>query len=271
VIDLVHMRGRRNRGQALVEFLAAAAVLGPMLVGIVLVARLQDLRDTTAQAARYGAFARAFGASAADVESEIRVRYFGPRNVLVHAEDARSGARVDTTSEPQWAEPLRPDQPFVARSTDVTFGASERSPTGAAASTLDGIATTADRLASLTGGRFDVERRGHHDVDVRVRRAPLADLAVTQPLTVRADAHVFGGDWSADGPATTARRATALAPATAVRRLQPILAPFEWALAVFEPAFRDLCLGRVDPELVPIDRLGPVGSGDAGTWVAPCR
>jgi hypothetical protein len=254
-----------------VEFVAAAAVVVPMLAGIVLVARLQDLRGTTAQAARYGAFARAFGAAAADVESEIRVRYFGPRDALVRADDARNGARVDTTADPQWTEPLRSGRPFVARSTDVTFVASERSPPGAAASTLEGIAATADRLSSTTGGRFDVERRGHHDVDVRVRLAALADLAVAQPLTVRADAHVFGGDWSADGPATVARRATALAPATAVRRLQPILAPFEWALGILEPAFRELCLGRVDPELVPADRLGPVGSGDAGTWVAPCR
>jgi hypothetical protein len=130
-----------------------------------------------------------------------------------------------------------------------------------------------DGVARLTGRSLDLERRGYFSatVDVRVADLPsLSALGVT-PFALQARAQVLGDDWSSTGPAETARRASALVPTSPLRRVRPVFAPLAWALSLLEPALRDLCLAPVDPELVPLDRLGPPGSDDAGRWVAPCE
>lgn len=268
---MTHPQFGRCTGQALVEFLVTAALLVPLFAGIVVVGRLQDLRAQTEQSARYAAFARAFETPPADVQSQVRVRFFGDPNAPVRADDARTGAQVETTANPHWRDPLQARRAFVASAEDVAVTAADRIPPGRAGAVLETMASTADRVSSVAGGRFDVERRGYHEVSVRVRVAELPSVFATDPLTLDVRANVFGGDWSSSGPAQTATRSTALSPATLIRRVRTLLAPVEWALTALEPAFGQLCLGRVDAELVPVDRLGPVGSGDGGTWVAPCQ
>jgi hypothetical protein len=267
---VTRLRRNTSGGQAMIEFLVSAAALVPLLVGVVIIGRLQDLRSHAQQSARYGAYARAFGTPIAETQSQIRTRFFGDPNTTVRERDARDGTRVDTTANAHWREPLRNVRALVSNAEDVVLVAAERAPAGRAGGLLETMAATADRVSSVSGGRFDVERRGYHEIAVRVRLADLSPAIGSGPLTLEARASVFGGDWSAGGPAQTAARATALAPATLIRRIRPVLAPIDWALAALEPAFRELCLGRVDAELVPADRLGPVGGGDAGTWVAPC-
>lgn len=263
-------RASHTRGQAIVEFLVATAALVPLFAGVVVIGRLEDLRATTLQSSRYAAFARAFGASATDIESEVRSRFFAAPGGRIRSTDARDGQRADVHENPQWRDPLRNASGFIAAADDVTVIAADRAPPGAAAAALESAASTADRLAGITGGRFDVERRGYHALEVHARLAALPSVPAIEPLTFSASARVFGGDWSSSGPAQAAARSTALAPATIIRRIAPVLQPLEWALVLLEPAFGDLCLGRVDAELVPADRLGAVGTGEAGTWVAPC-
>jgi hypothetical protein len=261
---------RRQRGQAIVEFLVATAVLLPLVAGVVLVGRLQDLRAATLQSARYAAFGGALaGTSSADLQSEVRARFFTDPDRLLRAADRRD---VPSGTNPHWTDVARAAS-MIRTPGDVTVQLSNARPPGAAARAMTAATDGVDRVARLTGRSLDLERRGYFSaaVDVRIADLPsLTTLGVT-PLALQARAQVLGDDWSSAGPAETARRASALVPTSPLRRVRPVLAPLAWALSLLEPALRDLCLAPVDPELVPLDRLGPPGSDDAGRWVTPCE
>jgi hypothetical protein len=261
---------RRQRGQALVEFLVATAALLPLVVGVVLVGRLQDVRAATLQSARYAAFGGALaGAAQAELQSEVRARFYTDPNHLPRAADRRN---VPSGTNPHWTDVARA-APMIRTPGDVTVQLSTARPPGAAARAMTAATAGVDGLARLTGRSLDLERRGYYSaaVDVRIADVPsLTALGVT-PLALQARAQVLGDDWSSAGPAETVRRTSALVPTSPLRRVRPVLAPLAWALSLLEPALRDLCLAPVDPELVPLDRLGPPGSDDAGRWVTPCE
>jgi hypothetical protein len=265
-----HRGARRLRGQALVELLVASAALVPLVVGIVLVGRLQDVRTAVVQSARYAAFGQALGeASTADVQSEVRARFFGHPEHAPRAADRRDDR---AGANPHWVDVLRP-VPMIREPADVTVRLANRPPPGAAARAMSSTVAGVDRITALTGGTFGLERRGYVGAEVDVRLAALPSLArrEARPLSLHARAAVLGRDWSAAGPAETAVRASALVPTSPLRRVRPVIAPLAWALSLLEPALRELCLAPVDPELVPFDRLGPPGSDDAGRWTAPCE
>ena len=263
-------------GQAIVEFLVASAVLAPLLVGIVLVGRLQDLRAAAVQSARYAAFAPALaraptGIAAGERETEVRARFFGAPDRAVRASDRRTSP---PGMNPHWVDVTRPDR-LLDRPEDVTLRVAEGAPQGAAARAMTTATAGVERIAAISGARFDLERRGFVAADVQVRVAEVPSLAQvrpsSRPLTLRAHARVLGQDWSSAGPAEVATRSAALVPTRPLRRLRPVLAPLTWALSLLEPALRQLCLAPVDPELVPLDRLGPPGSDDLGRWTTPCE
>ena len=160
----------------------------------------------------------------------------------------------------------------TGRPADVTVVTTDDAPPGTAGRALTSLAGTFDRAASLGGGRFDVERRGLHSAMVRVRVAPPMPGAPFDRLNLELAERgtLFAGDWSAAGPAHTASRTGALVPTARLAAVRPIVHGFRAALAVLEPSIRELCLGRVDPEIVPSDRLSPYREGPRGGWVAPC-
>lgn len=241
-------------GQALVEFVVAAAFLLPLFFAVVIVGRLQDVRSATVQAARYGAFAQALTPASSDqIQSEIRARFYAANS--------------------HWQDPSRRATPLVHGPEDVTLRVRNAAPPGLAQRGMSTAVSAIDGVQRLTAGRFDLERRGFHAADVEVRLAPVPLLVEfgAPPVTLRAHATVLGRDWAAAGPAQAATRTAALAPTASLQRVRPLLTPLTWALALLEPAIRDLCLGRADPELVPLDRLGAAGTDDPGRWSAPCE
>jgi hypothetical protein len=261
---------RRQRGQALVEFLVATAALLPLVAGVVLVGRLQDLRAATLQSARYAAFGGALaGTSSAGLQSEVRARFFTNPDHVVRAADRRA---TPAGTNPHWTDVARA-VPMIRAPADVAVQLSNARPPGAAARAMTAATASVDSVARLTGRSLDLEHRGYFSAAVDVRIADLPSLAAlgVAPLALQARAHVLGDDWSSAGPAETARRASALVPTSPLRRVRPVFAPLAWALSLLEPALRDLCLAPLDPELVPLDRLGPPGSDDAGRWVTPCE
>jgi hypothetical protein len=259
-----------ERGQALAEFLVAAAVLVPLFAAVVLVGRMQDVRSHVQESARYAAFAAALGhPPAGRVASEVRERFFGdPEAPLLVGVRSPKPEEINA----HWRD-LASDAPLLARASDVEVWLEERRPAGAAAQALDVALAAADAAGRLTGGRLDLERAGFHTAQVTARLATTAmleQLGVKAPV-LRARAGVLGDSWASTGPAQASGRSAALVPAAQLRELRPLFAPISWALSLLEPAFARLCLGRVDAELVPEDRLGVPGSGDAGSWVAPCH
>jgi hypothetical protein len=264
----------RTRGQALVEFLVAAGVLVALLLGTVLVARLHDVRAHAIQAARYAAFAQALGGTpTTELESEVRARFFGDPAVAMQAAHRTAGHATRTDANPHWVDLSRAANPLIAGPGDVVLLASNAAPRGAAANALRAATAAADGAAAITGRRLDLERRGLRTADVRVTLAPLPLPPASAPTTLvlSARSEVLGDDWGATGPAHVERRTGALVPSSPLRHLRPVFAPVAWALGTLEPSFRRLCLGHVDPEIVPADRLGPPGSGDAGSWRARCH
>jgi hypothetical protein len=260
----------RSRGQALTEFLVTATLLVPLLAAVVVVGRLQDVRSAAQEAARYAAFGAALAdGSNVHVENEVRARFFDAPERRLSARDRSE--RADPEANAHWRD-LATGEPMIGTAADVSVALTNGAPPGVAARALDVAAAAADGASALTGGRFDGERAGFRSARVSVRLAgtdTLRSLQVSPPI-LRARADVFGDAWNASSPAQVAQRVESFVPAARLRALRPAVAPIAWALGLLEPAFGRMCLGRVDVELVPVDRLGAPGSGDYGPWVAPC-
>jgi hypothetical protein len=259
-----------------VEFLASAGVLAALLGGIVVLGKLQDLQSATVAASRYAAFERAMHGdrlASGVLAGHVRARFYERADTPVRSADVRTDATAWRSIVSHWTDRTARGMPLVARPADVQVITRESDPPGAAARLASGVATVADRAALLSGGRFDVNRRGYHAAEVSVRVAPL--VAEAPPLsrlsvTFRESTTMLGDGWGASGPEHVARRTAAFVPTARLQAVRPALGALRWALRLIEPSIDALCLGRIDPELVPADRLGPPGSGDRGTWVAPC-
>lgn len=273
---LRRVRRPAARGQALIEFLVGAGVLAALFAGLVVVGRLQDLQSATVSASRYAAFDRAMHADPARVgalQGHVRVRFYETSVAPLRTADVRSDADAWRRPMPQWTDRSPAARALVSRPADVAVTSSEQDPPGTAAQLASSIAAAADRAALVTGGRFDVNRRGYYSARIRVRVAPFAsEPAPLSTLELAFDERttVLGDSWNAAGPEQVVDRTRAFVPGAALRTVRPVLDAFRWALRLFEPALDQLCLGRIDPELVPVDRLGAPGSGERGPWSAPC-
>lgn len=251
-------------------------MLASLLAGIVFVGRLQDLQWATIAASRYAAFERALRADrtgAAALQGHVRARFYEPPDAPLRSDDIRSDTHAWRRVMPHWTDRSPAARPLVSRPADVAVTSSEDDAPGASARLASSVAALADRAAVVTGGRFDVNRRGYYSAAVRVRLAPFASEPAplsTLALTLEERTTVFGDSWNAVGPQQAADRTRAFVPVAALRAVRPVVDAFRWALRLFEPALDQLCLGRIDPELVPLDRLGEPGTGERGAWSAPC-
>lgn len=260
-------------GQALVEFVTVGGVVASLLIALVLTSRLQDLQWATIGASRYAAFDAALvGTPQPHAEQLLRARFFVRSAVPLRAR-AAPGPAAGERIHPEWTDHSLEARPLLRRSEDVTLRLRNASPAGTAASALAVIVGAADQVGQLTGARFDVERAGYVSATVGTELAPILSFAPLDAMRLRfvETATVLGRDWAASGPAQTEQRTAALVPAHALAAARPLLRPVTWALQIIEPAFGDLCLARIDVDRVPLDRLGPPGSADRGTWVARCR
>lgn len=266
----------RHRGQALVEFVVGAGTLAALLAGIVITSRLHDVQWATIGASRYAAFEYAMRGTRLDaetVEGQLRARFYEPSDAPLRSTDVRRNDARWRVVVPHWTDRTPSANPLVARPADVSLATREAEPPGATARLANTVATLANRAAVVAGGRFDVNRRGYFSSEVAVRIAPLA--AEAPPLSrlklvLRERTTVLGDAWNAASPEQVAERTAAFVPAAPLRALRPVLGALRWALRLFEPAIDALCLGRIDAELVPLDRLGAPGSAERGTWVASC-
>jgi hypothetical protein len=238
-----------SRGQALVEVLLATLLLVPLWLGVVYISRWHDLQHATIGAARYAAFeshASAGREGPARIEATLRRRLFS-RDPARFSQSAPGPADVGV--RPQWAD-HRGEPSLLDRD------AGPRLQLAVAPQTAE-VATAEPRLfgmlapARFVGGPgFDLQRDA-------ARRAPGPlpapvgglRLTLTERLSLLVD------PWAARDPAQVAARIDSLSPAGRLREWVRPLEPVRWAVALFEPAFERLCLGRTDPEIVPPDRL----------------
>ena len=254
------MRGKPSRaaGQALVEALAAALLLVPLWLAVYYISRWHDLQFATIAAARYAALASFVGAGRDDpqrIARETRHRVFS------RAEDrfaaGGGGEPADIGDLPQWRSHAD-DSPLL----DLRQGpqvAVMNSPQPAVLEQREEQAFALIAPARAVGsGAFDLQRSAARSAVARLEVGPVLAMAAplsAQRLVLTESLSLLVDPWAASGRSMVLRRIDSLSPAGQLREWVAPLQPLFWAIEQIEPAAARLCLGRVEPDLVPVDRL----------------
>jgi len=234
------------------EFAVASGVLAMLLLCMPVLCRWHELQMASIEAARRAAFEGSWragmrrGAIGGVDLAPIRQALFPDAGDAAQISADRVQATLDAGSEPG------------------TAGQAERA------------LLLPFRVARVLNGGFELRAPALYTARITVglaRPAQLPDPFAQVPMEFHERFALLGGDWASSGPPQVADRAGGLVLSRAV---PPVRAVVQWGarlLSVFEPALRQLCLGQVDPERVPADRLGPGVDPDAGPstqWVPPC-
>jgi hypothetical protein len=75
-------------------------------------------------------------------------------------------------------------------------------------------------------------------------------IDLTQPYALMTD------DWNSGGPQQVRRRTSGLVPTQMLAGVAAIWRVLLAPLSLFEPALSELCLGQIEPDRIPEDRLG---------------
>lgn len=214
----------KSRGQAMVESLAATLVLTPLLLAVVQLSALQAAEQATVGAARAAALAAHHGldGAAGPLSSErIRGMFFA---------DREAGGEVGT-------------------------GASRQAPS---AELAEDVALAMIVPAQVVGsGDLDLARSRAiaSRVSVEVPQVLEAEMPDMPRPRVSAGLALMIDDWEADSASTVWRRTAALSTTGRIAAWRGPLTTLAAPMRLLEPAVERLCLGRIDPDIVPEDRL----------------
>ena len=143
-----------------------------------------------------------------------------------------------------------------------------------AAETSEDVAFALMQPALAVGaGGLDLARAEARRATASVAPAQWLDIAWTNDgddRGLRADLSVLVDDWAAPDAAAVWRRTAALSTAG---RIDAWRSTLRWAvepMRLFEPAIARLCLGRIDPDIVPMDRLPAVRPESVDLRSRPC-
>ena len=241
---------KRSGGQSLMEFAAGVAAFGLLAIGTIAIATYQESQRRLIGAARQAAF---------DLEWQGgRPARQPEREALFESHFADRGLVVPLTGRPLLEIP-----DFV-----VHHRHQELSGEAAAAQTL--LAGTLRTPPGMPGSGMDLGNRGLLDVRVGISVRPMAELPppframavpMVQPMALLADS------WSASDPRQVSDRVSGLVPLSRLRTISTALQPLMAPLSLLEPSLDRLCLGLIEPDAVPEDRLG---AGVPASWNS-CR
>ena len=213
-----------SRGQAMVESLTATLVLTPLLLAVVQLAALQSAEQATVGAARAAALSAHHGLDAATGPlSSERIRGLFLADPEARAEVATVEARQAPSAE-----------------------------------LAEDIALAIIVPAQVVGtGDLDLARS--RAIAARVSAdAPRIYGAImpdSPPARVSAGLPLMLDDWHADGATGVWRRTAALSTTGRIAAWRGPLTTLAAPTRLLEPAVGRLCLGRIDPDIVPEDRL----------------
>lgn len=238
------------RGQSLVEFLVALAVLMPLFVAITFAGRYGDLQQTATQASRYAAFQRAMQPNSgrlsdATIEDQMRARFFAAGDTLnkgrIQSDDSVSKLKKADTQPALWedlsGEPLMKAYDQITLTwADTAIG------TGAVASAMGVMTKTAGK--SYPGGRVArVEVKLNNKLD-QINDSP-------KPIVIAAATAAAGDGLSSSGSQGTRDAAATIVPTSYI---PDALSGFlELAIDLFEPEGPKL--GCIKPDVVAGNRL----------------
>lgn len=226
-----------QHGQSLVEFSVAVFVLVVLAMGMEVLERYQDIQRQAMLAAREQVFSAAW------------------RGTPVQPVALVDAVRTLHFQHPGWRDPTGL-QPLLPDDAPLTIQTNKLDPPGLAPKLMTGVL----RPLQTLGTGLDLPLQAYQTAQVSVPLMPLTHLPAPWSdlsLQLTETAALLADAWSAAGPTQVASRTSALVPATSLtqplRLLQPLLLP----LSFLEPAVRHLCIGLIEPERVPEDRLSP--------------
>lgn len=114
----------------------------------------------------------------------------------------------------------------------------------------------------LSPGRTGFERNSWLVVTVRAP-APPQWVRLSSVSHWQETLQLLVDDWSLAGPAAVAQRVDALRPSTPLDHFVAALQPIAGPLALLGADVRGACARRIDPEIVPADRLAVVNGPDS--------
>lgn len=231
------------RGQALIEGIIVALLFVPLFAGVWMLASLQDLQAQIIQTARFVAIQHASKPTELRSDSSSRIA----RTMLDESAE-RSHLWRDPWSGKSWLDSESPARihvgstmppEVVGRSSDLAL-ASLRS------------------MQALSGRRIDLQRPHYVDVELAVPLRIERTWNLSHPLVLRERLVVLDNGWSAQNIGELERRVRAMSALNGLRTAEALLRPFRPLLQPLEPSIDSWCPGRLDVEIVPEDRLGPV-------------
>jgi hypothetical protein len=228
----------RQAGQSMTEFAVGMAAMALMLLGSVTIAAYQETQRRAAIAARQASFEGAWlgrrhdSAAVARRAAELHLqdaslvdafgeRYIDPADISAVASTGPAPGRAQTAARAM-VEPLRVAGGFLGRDFDLR---------------TDGLLT------------------GTIDVAIQPNPAlpqPFSGMSVElqQPFALMTDA------WNASAASHVRSRTAGLVPTSTLSGLQALWRPLLAPLSLVEPSLSRLCLGIIEPDRVPEDRLG---------------
>lgn len=246
------MNGRcAQYGQSLTEFAVLAVVMVPLFLMIPLLGKYIDINQAAFLGSRYAAWERTVYHPAADVtktdatiQADVRRRIFGATGAPVKTNQVANQLAADHRNL-LWVQHNR----FLL----VNFAGVTTT------MTTDQISASVSPYALFPVSKFVNElgltNSNLYRGTVNVNIFNVADLSPLDTIGLRVNRHnvILADTWAAASPSVAASRVKrTVTPLT----LEPIFKPFIPLLSLFEPAFGGLDFRKVDPEVIPPDRLG---------------
>jgi hypothetical protein len=260
------MKLNRQRGQALTEFLVAAVAVLPLFLLVPLIAKYQDISNSTQAAARYVAFqatVRNDITSTWEPESqlaeEVVRRFFSNPDAPIKTNDAAGNFKAHQNLF--WRDPI--DRPLIgdfASDVRLTFGP-DASPTQAGAFT-----SAADGAPTFTGHELlELKARGIYMARVSVKLANVpSGLKFYEPfdsinLSMTRGTSVLIDPWTAKDPAQVESKIAGNAAIFPAGKLAAVSPAVDAAVSIVDApgGISGPKLGKLDfwRDVVPEDRL----------------
>ncbi|MFL6716381.1 MAG: hypothetical protein ACJ8G3_08480 [Burkholderiaceae bacterium] len=244
------------RGQALTEFLVISLVLISLFLLLPVIGKYQDISHASQMASRYAAFDAVLRndgnnseKSPAQLQNEVRQRYFGPAQAGI-----KSTSEQEAALKGYWNDPF--GNPLIRNPADIalSFGAShgERH--------ADGYARASDTQLFPLAGLAGLSSKGIYRANVAVKLAKLPEgIRSIEPfdkldLVIERHASVLPDAWTAASPVQAEQRFGRMAPINAVmpESLISLAIMYVDLGRVEAPHFGNLPAWR---DVVPQDRL----------------
>lgn len=221
----------------MIEFAVGVTVMALMLLGSITIAGYQEVQRRIAIAARQASFQAAWAGVRDDRLAVLR-----------HAVDSQldDPALVDAFGH------------RYVSAADATVAGSLQPAPGRAHVASRALVEPLRVIGGFLGGDFDLAADGLLAGNIALNLAsnprlpePFSGMSVElqQPLALMTDA------WNASGTSQVRSRTSGLVPTSALSGLQNLWRPLLAPLALIEPSLARLCLGIIEPDRIPEDRL----------------